>query len=54
MYTSERINPLIPRGSIYNLSLHCQNETDSSLPSGLEISSLLDSGASFSPLNIAT
>ena len=37
-----------------NMCIHSQNETDSNLPSGLEIAFPLDSGAFFLILNKAT
>ena len=52
MYTTELTNAITPPSWFYNLYIHTQNETDSNLPSRLEIAFLLDSGALILVLNV--
>ena len=53
MKTTEMRNGITPKSCLYTLYIHsAQNETDSNLPSRLELAFLLDSGASISRLDI--
>ena len=54
MYTTETKISTTPTNWFYTPHFHSQNQTDSNLPSRLEMASLLDIGASISVLNLPT